>query len=65
MISNQILQFLSSNPDVTIGYSGFKFFKVAELENGQIGYSNDGEGNSLIDGEKGCWQVANFPDTDA
>lgn len=51
-----VINFLSADHDLCIGYSGITFLKVEELNKGQIGYSRNEDGNSFIDGQEGYWR---------
>ena len=52
----RILEFLSQQKDITLGYSDFRFVPADSLEKFQVGYSFDPKGNSLMTGQPGAWQ---------
>jgi hypothetical protein len=57
MITNdKIVSFLREAEDISIGYSEINFISVDDIADGQIGYSTDAEGNSLVTGEEGDWE---------
>lgn len=48
--------FLTQQKNITFGYSELNFVPADSLENSQVGYSFDAQGNSLMTGKKGDWQ---------
>jgi len=53
---DSIKKFLSVTRDISIGFNEINFFNVDNLDEGQIGYRVDTNGNSLVDGKEGNWQ---------
>jgi hypothetical protein len=53
-----ILEFLSGQQDITLGYSEINFFKPASLDAEQVGYSFNPKGESLVTGKQGDWQAS-------
>jgi|SRR6185295_2610363 len=53
---DQIKKFLIDIVDISIGYSEINFFPANTLEDEQVGYSVDPNGESLITGQNGDWQ---------
>ncbi len=53
---DKIKSFLSDISDISIGYNEINFFNADNLDEGQIGYKVDTNGNSLIEGKDGDWQ---------
>jgi hypothetical protein len=54
--NDKILNFLTEVEDVSIGYHEIVFFNADNLEEEQIGYAVDAQGQSLSTGEDGDWQ---------
>lgn len=54
-IPNEIIVFLNSVEDISLGYSEIIFSTVENIEDDQIGYSVDPDGNTLIKGNDGDW----------
>jgi len=52
---NEVRESLPST-EVSFGCGGIKLFSLAEIENGQLGYSVAPDGRSLCSGETGAWQ---------
>ena len=42
--------------EISFGCSGVRLFPLAELDDGQIGYSHSQEGQSFCDGAEGSWK---------
>jgi hypothetical protein len=56
MTIKMIKDFLSNTKDISLGYNEINFIIAENLDEGQIGYSVDTNGNSLITGKDGDWQ---------
>jgi hypothetical protein len=56
-IIEKIKSFLQESEDLSIGFSELNFISADNLDDGQIGYGIDPEGNSLITGQPGSWQA--------
>jgi hypothetical protein len=52
----KIKDFLSHANDISLGYNEINFFAPNNLDEQQIGYSIDSNGNSLVTGNEGEWQ---------
>ncbi len=55
-ILDKIRNFLSDITNVSLGYNEINFIQPDNLDQEQIGYSIDSNGNSLINGDDGDWQ---------
>lgn len=55
-ILDKIKIFLSETKDISLGYSEINFIQPDNLDEEQIGYSIDTNGNSLVTGNDGDWQ---------
>jgi hypothetical protein len=55
-IIEKIKSFLSNVNDISIGYAEINFIQPGDLDEGQIGYSVDPDGNSLTASNEGSWQ---------
>jgi hypothetical protein len=53
---DKIGTFLSDIKDISIGFNKINFAKDVDLDDAQIGYRIDTNGNSLITGNDGDWQ---------
>src|SRR5436853_4533148 len=42
--------------EISFGWSGVRLFPLAELDEGQIGYSRSQDGQSFCDGVEGSWK---------
>jgi hypothetical protein len=56
-IPDKIKTFLSDITDLSIGYNEINFIQPENLDENQVGYSKDPDGNSLTTGNDGDWQV--------
>jgi hypothetical protein len=56
-VPDKIKTFLSETKDLSIGYTEINFSKPADLENDQVGYRVDTNGQSLITVNEGDWQA--------
>lgn len=54
--AEQINRFLGQISDISLGYSEINFASPDQLEEAQLGYSMDLDGNSLISGNDGDWE---------
>ena len=55
-ILEKVRKFLKNDSEVSFGYNGLTFLSADKLNDGQIGYSVDSKGNSLITGQEGDWK---------
>jgi len=55
-IIETIKNLLTEINNISIGYSEINFLTPDTLDDGQVGYSIDSKGNSLLTGEFGDWQ---------
>jgi len=55
-IIEKIKSFLDTAEDISIGFSSISFIKTHEFDKGQVGYSIDIFGNSLVTGQEGDWE---------
>jgi hypothetical protein len=55
-ILDKVKMFLTGTNDISLGYSEINFIQADNLDDEQIGYSVDTNGNSLITGNDGDWQ---------
>ncbi len=55
-ILDKIKSFLSDTTNVSFGYNEINFIQPDNLDEEQIGYTIDSNGNSLITGNDGDWQ---------
>ena len=53
---DKINQFLTNVSDLSLGYNEITFFDPRKLQEEQVGFSFDTEGNSLITGNEGDWK---------
>lgn len=53
---DKIKQFLTTTSDISLGYSEIIFFDPLKLQDEQIGFSSDSEGNTLVTGNEGDWK---------
>jgi hypothetical protein len=56
IILEKVRKFLTNDSEVSFGYNGLTFLSADKLDDGQIGYSVDSKGNSLITGQEGDWK---------
>jgi len=56
MILDKIKQFLTNVSDISLGYNEISFFDPLKLQDEQIGFSSDMEGNTLVTGNEGDWK---------
>jgi hypothetical protein len=55
-VLDKIKNFLSDTEDISLGYNEINFAQPDNLDEEQIGYSVDTNGNSLITGSDGDWR---------
>ena len=55
--TDKIKSFLQDAKSLSIGYSELTFFERDNLENEQIGFSKDIDGNSLVGTKEGDWEM--------
>lgn len=53
---DKIKQFLSGISDISLGYNEINFFDPLKLQDEQVGFSSDTEGNTLVTGNEGDWR---------
>ncbi|SFP74365.1 SMI1/KNR4 family protein [Hymenobacter arizonensis] len=56
VVPQKVKNFLARGPGISLGYNEITFFAPESLEQSQVGYRVDADGNSLITGEEGAWQ---------